>query len=283
MNILLAPASAPHRTSRIRVMVVDDAVVVRGLLARWIEAEPDCNRRLAAQRPRSRRSVERVDPDVVMLDIEMPDIDGIAALPLLLGQAARPGRDHGFALTRRHAEISLRALAARRRRLYPEAADDSRSHHRRRSFRRELIDKVRALGCAGNASRRQSAPRPPDGESPRRGADRRSSVGAVPGRSGMTLRPFPLMPPRVLLVGSSTGGPQALTHRPRIAGLIDQAPVLITQHMPPTFTTILAEHLARSSGRPVREARTARRSQPATSISRPAAGICASCAVTARL
>jgi two-component system, chemotaxis family, protein-glutamate methylesterase/glutaminase len=58
----------------------------------------------------------------------------------------------------------------------------------------------------------------------------------------------------VLLIGSSTGGPQALTALvSRLASVIDRAPVLITQHMPPTFTTILAEHLARASGRPAHE------------------------------
>ena len=59
------------------------------------------------------------------------------------------------------------------------------------------------------------------------------------------LRPFPPTLPRVLVIGASTGGPQALTALvPKIGGVIDRAPVLITQHMPPTFTTILAEHLA---------------------------------------
>jgi len=56
-------------------------------------------------------------------------------------------------------------------------------------------------------------------------------------------RPFSNFAPRVLLIGSSTGGPQALTSLvSRIAPVFDRAPVLITQHMPPTFTTILAEH-----------------------------------------
>jgi two-component system chemotaxis response regulator CheB len=63
------------------------------------------------------------------------------------------------------------------------------------------------------------------------------------------------MVPRVLLIGSSTGGPQAVGAVIRgIGPVIDQAPVLITQHMPPTFTTIFAEHLAHASGRAVREA-----------------------------
>jgi two-component system chemotaxis response regulator CheB len=68
-------------------------------------------------------------------------------------------------------------------------------------------------------------------------------------------RPFGPQPPRVLLIGSSTGGPQALTALvAEIGPLIDRFPVLITQHMPPTFTTILAEHLARASQRPAAEA-----------------------------
>jgi two-component system chemotaxis response regulator CheB len=61
--------------------------------------------------------------------------------------------------------------------------------------------------------------------------------------------------PRVLLIGSSTGGPQALMALVTDLGpVIDRCPVLITQHMPPTFTTILAEHLGRASHRPAHEA-----------------------------
>src|SRR5207302_5506382 len=68
-------------------------------------------------------------------------------------------------------------------------------------------------------------------------------------------RAFSSQAPRVLLIGSSTGGPQALMALAADIGpLIDRFPVLITQHMPPTFTTILAEHLARSSRRPAHEA-----------------------------
>ncbi|NJL50896.1 MAG: chemotaxis response regulator protein-glutamate methylesterase, partial [Blastochloris sp.] len=68
------------------------------------------------------------------------------------------------------------------------------------------------------------------------------------------LRPFPPTPPRVIVIGSSTGGPQAL--QVVLKGLTPIAarfPIIITQHMPPTFTTILAEHLGRASGRPAHE------------------------------
>jgi two-component system chemotaxis response regulator CheB len=87
-----------------------------------------------------------------------------------------------------------------------------------------------------------------------RGADPRTAhVGGY--SSEFKLRAFSSVPPRVLLIGASTGGPQALTTLVgRIAPALERAPVLITQHMPPTFTTILAEHLARASGRNAHEA-----------------------------
>ena len=67
--------------------------------------------------------------------------------------------------------------------------------------------------------------------------------------------PFGAAPPRALTIGSSTGGPQALMALvAEIGPVIDRFPVLITQHMPPTFTTILAEHLGRASKRPAHEA-----------------------------
>ncbi|MGA8819786.1 MAG: chemotaxis protein CheB, partial [Xanthobacteraceae bacterium] len=71
----------------------------------------------------------------------------------------------------------------------------------------------------------------------------------------IALRPFALAMPRALLIGSSTGGPQALTALfEKLTAAVDRAPVLITQHMPPTFTTVLAEHLRRVSGRGAHEA-----------------------------
>ena len=69
------------------------------------------------------------------------------------------------------------------------------------------------------------------------------------------LRPLQATPPRILLIGSSTGGPQALaTLIEKLPAAIDRAPVLITQHMPPTFTTVLAEHLSRIGARGAHEA-----------------------------
>jgi two-component system chemotaxis response regulator CheB len=69
----------------------------------------------------------------------------------------------------------------------------------------------------------------------------------------------------VLLVGASTGGPQALRGlASQLATVCDRVPVLITQHMPPTFTTIMAEHLARASGRPAHEPQDGEPIRPGT-------------------
>src|ERR1700730_237097 len=83
----------------------------------------------------------------------------------------------------------------------------------------------------------------------------RDSLPAKHEAPPLTLRPFSPITPRALLIGSSTGGPQALTALiEKLPAAIDRAPVLITQHMPPTFTTVLAEHLSRVGGRGAHEA-----------------------------
>ncbi|MGH6684525.1 MAG: response regulator, partial [Pseudolabrys sp.] len=81
MNLAVPPkAPAAVVGSRIRVMIVDDAVVVRGLFSRWVEAETDLEVVASLRTGRDAVSqLERVDPDVVVLDVDMPELDGIAA------------------------------------------------------------------------------------------------------------------------------------------------------------------------------------------------------------
>jgi two-component system chemotaxis response regulator CheB len=118
------------------------------------------------------------------------------------------------------------------------------------TFRRDLIEKIRQLG---NRRRRGPLALRAPAQAPAARADEHHRPAEAPDAQ-IRLRPFSATLPRVLLVGSSTGGPQALTAMVgQLTSVIDRVPVLITQHMPPTFTTILAEHLARASGRPARE------------------------------
>jgi two-component system, chemotaxis family, protein-glutamate methylesterase/glutaminase len=248
-SVASAVARVPATDHRIRVMIVDDAIVVRRLLARWIDAEPDLA--VAASLRTGREAVdqiEKVDPDVVVLDVEMPELDGISALPLLLRKKRNLIVIMASALTRRCAEVSLRALSLGAADYVPkpEATTDASTSA---AFQRELIEKIRSLGGRDRARMRQA----------------RSIVGKALGRSDgspaaaesttFKLRPFARVVPQALLIGSSTGGPQALTTLvQQLPPTLERAPILITQHMPPTFTTVLAEHLARISGRSVREA-----------------------------
>src|SRR5487761_2804026 len=92
--------------------IVEAGVVVRGLFARWVEAEPDLEVVASLRTGRDAvNQIERANPDVVLLDVDMPELDGIAALPLLLEKKRDLIVIMASTLTRRNAEISLRALA----------------------------------------------------------------------------------------------------------------------------------------------------------------------------
>jgi len=237
---------------RIRVMIVDDAIVARRLLTRWIDAEPDMT--VSACLRTGREAVDQIEqdnPDVVVLDVDMPELDGISALPLLLKKKPDLVVIMASTLTRRSAEISLRALSLGAADYVPkpQAAPDAELSA---AFQRELIEKIRNLGRHDRS--RRWRPRPALGGGlpslPRHEAPLQPAQ-----TTAFSLRPFALVQPRVLLIGSSTGGPQALTTLiGQIGAVIERAPTLITQHMPPTFTTVLAEHLMRVSGQRVHEA-----------------------------
>lgn len=232
------PAAVSASEPRIRVMIVDDAVVVRGLMSRWLSEEKDIE--VVGIFRNGREAVDnviRTRPDVVILDVDMPELDGLAALPLLL--ARRPDLIIIMAstLTRRNAEISLKALSLGATD-YIAKPETNREVTVSLSFRRDIIDRIRQLGRRRTAAARRREARP--GTPPH--AEFRDSQAHPP----IHLRPFPPVSPRVLAIGSSTGGPQALQILMRgLAPVMPRLPVLITQHMPPMFTTILAEHVSR--------------------------------------
>jgi two-component system chemotaxis response regulator CheB len=235
----------------LRVMVVDDSVVIRGMISRWIGSEPDMV--VAASLRTGRDAVnqlERINPDVAILDIEMPDLDGISALPLLLAKKRDLIVIMASTLTRRNAEISFKALSLGASDYIPKP-ESTREASAAEIFRHDLLQKIRHLGA--KVRRAPSIV-------PSRPATHVHDVvhrpqPAVAVCPPLARRSFGTQCPRVLLIGSSTGGPQALMRVvAEIGPVIDRFPVLITQHMPATFTTILAEHLMRASNRPAREA-----------------------------
>jgi two-component system, chemotaxis family, protein-glutamate methylesterase/glutaminase len=252
MSVALTSSAIPNATQHeLRVMVVDDSVVIRGMISRWVASEPDM---VVAASLRTGldavNQIERINPDVAVLDIEMPELDGISALPLLLAKKRNLIIIMASTLTRRNAEISFKALSLGASDYIPKP-ESTREPAAAETFRHDLIQKIRHLGAK---VRRAASPAPP--LAPVLDRAREPSLRSMPVANPQVLRrAFSAQAPRVLLIGSSTGGPQALMALVgEIGAVIDRFPVLITQHMPPTFTTILAEHLARSSHRPAREA-----------------------------
>src|SRR5580692_1628008 len=253
MSVTLTSSTAPTATRQepLRVMVVDDSVVIRGLISRWIASEPDM---VVAASLRTGldavNQIERVDPDVAVLDIEMPELDGISALPRLLAKKRNLIIIMASTLTRRNAEISFKALSLGASDYIPKP-ESTREAGAAEIFHHDLIQKIRNLG----AKVRRTAPVSSPSLAPALASQREPLHRAAVAQPQLMRRAFSTQAPRALVIGSSTGGPQALmTLVTDIGPVIDRFPVLITQHMPPTFTTILAEHLARSSRRPAHEA-----------------------------
>ncbi|MCX7380477.1 MAG: chemotaxis response regulator protein-glutamate methylesterase [Alphaproteobacteria bacterium] len=222
----------PVAAETARVMICDDSAVIRGAIARMLETDPEI--RVVARVADGKAALAALQAapgtiDVVVLDIEMPVMDGLAALPLLL--RADPGLRVIMAstLTTRGADIALRALRLGAADYVPKPATSAIADD---SFRRELLAKVKGLA-------RQR---------------RRGAMPAGPRAVAPLRRPVIRPAPRLLAIGSSTGGPQALFTLVQALGPRIPVPVVLTQHMPATFTPLLAEHLTRIGAMPCAEA-----------------------------
>lgn len=254
----LSPEQNKKTGDPFRVMVVDDSAVVRGLMSRWLNEDPKIevvasagNGLIALSR------LERAHPDVVILDVEMPEMDGMEALPRIIKAAPHVKVIMASTLTRRNAEISLLALKAGAAD-YVAKPQSSREVNTSLDFRTELTDKVKAFGAIAREEAQGAAGR---------GLARSRIAGpandpVVPAKPLITLRKPSAEASKVMVVGSSTGGPKALfTFLEGLKGRV-KVPVLITQHMPPTFTAILAEQLSRSHGIRCKEAEEGEVAEP---------------------
>lgn len=280
----LSPAVAPLRTpttpsttasaTTIRVLVADDSAVVRGLVARWIG---EAGFELVGTASNGRIALELMakhDPDVVLLDIEMPELDGTTALPRMLAMSPSVQVVMMSTLTTRNADISLKCLALGAVD-YIAKPESSRGVTTSNTFRVELIERVRVFGSARARSRRPAfghvpaTPHAPAG--PAVGHHAPAVVAHPAPAAARPATPFTLRPkvrnrtqPRALLIGSSTGGPRAVGEMLEGIGsaALRRLPVLIVQHMPPIFTAVFAEHLATRTGLPAAEGKADERVEP---------------------
>jgi two-component system chemotaxis response regulator CheB len=231
----------------IRVLLADDSAVVRGLVSRWLTTEAGIE--LVGMGLNGRDAVRltlELQPDVIVLDVEMPELDGLGAIPEIL--KACPGVRILMAstLTHRNAEVTLKALSLGATDYLPKPVTGKLAAAA--DFKRDLALRIRALGARRSVARPSTTPA---AAGARAAAPVARPAAPVPQLARRTNR----LPADVLVIGSSTGGPQAL--QVVISGLAGkvQVPILIAQHMPAMFTTILADHLGKAFGAPCLEAK----------------------------
>jgi len=251
-------------------MLVDDSAVIRGLFTRFLEADPDV--KIVASVGDGQRAIDTLkntDVEIIVLDIEMPRMDGITALPELLKIDPKVQIVMASTLTARNAEISLKALSLGARDYLTKPSSTSEMTGAA-DFPTDLLTKVKAFGA--QRRRKMGAAQPSSASATARaGAAAGGKTAARPGAARpAAARPAPVPAPgepftlrkpsgrrpEVIGIGSSTGGPQALFKVLADIPKTIRQPILVTQHMPPTFTTILAEHITKSSGWICSEAKT---------------------------
>jgi two-component system chemotaxis response regulator CheB len=248
----------------ISVLVVDDSVVVRRLIvdalggAKGIEVVGTASNGLLAQ-----AKIDQLKPDVITMDIEMPQMDGIAAVRELRKRHPRTPVIMFSTLSAAGASATLEALSAGATDYVTKPSNVGSVAESIAAVREQLVPKIHAL--AGRMRPAGAPTRPVPG----RPAPVAGRPGPVPGRPGLSppVRPttpaIPIHPARragapgrvdIIAIGSSTGGPDALTRVLRGLPTELPVPIVITQHMPPVFTKMFAERLDRSTPLTVVEA-----------------------------
>ena len=272
------PQHQPIRAlgASVRVAVVDDSVVVRGLLSKWLSETPAIE--VVGTYRSGREIIDALPgaaPRIILLDLDMPDMDGLTALPLILAKSPTSRVIVVSSLSVHGAELTMRSLMKGATDYLPKP-----SNHREVStsadFRQALIAKVLAVGGVRQAIRAATptvvAHTPPSGPAaPSNPLFARTSITGAPAPS--IVRPSPVIPiaprpatpaqgrplerirPKAIVIGASTGGPQALVAvLSQMSRSISRVPIVIAQHMPPIFGSIFASHLKQHVGLPAVEA-----------------------------
>jgi two-component system, chemotaxis family, protein-glutamate methylesterase/glutaminase len=212
---------------QIRVMVVDDSVVVRKIVTDVLSGDPMIS--VVGTAPNGRLAVAKLDqlkPDLVTMDIEMPEMNGIEAVRAIRATRNRVPIIMFSTLTERGASATLDALSAGANDYVTKPANVGSVAQSMESVRQQLIPKIKALTGRPQTSGPTAAPAPVAVRPPAA----RSRAPKVPA---------------VLVIGSSTGGPEALTKVLPLLPSTLPVPVLLVQHMPPVFTRQFAQRLDR--------------------------------------
>jgi two-component system chemotaxis response regulator CheB len=234
-------AALTQPCATVRVMLCDDSPTARTAMGRVLEMDPQV--RVVARAGDGRQALEILRalpaadrPDVLLLDLEMPVMDGMTVLPLLLKAQPRLAIIVASALSQKGAEATMAAMRAGAADYIPKPTAAG-GGVRDPAFQAELLAKVK--GWARMRTQPSAPVLPPTMGLPRPAA----RVGILTPR------------PRVLAVGSSTGGPQALATFVRALRGPVPVPIVMVQHMPAGFTAMLADHLGRLGGPPAAEAK----------------------------
>jgi two-component system chemotaxis response regulator CheB len=251
-------------------LVVDDAVVVRRLLVDALTAEVDIE--VAGTAPNGRialAKLDQVNPDIVTLDIEMPEMDGLECLAEIKRRRPNLPVIMFSTLTERGAIATLDALARGASDYVTKPTGAGSVTAAMERVRADLVPKIR--GLCGRFARPGEAP--PTSQAGRRlphpsgpadggavagaGVVAAGAAGALaPGAPGATHPAWLRARADVVAIGVSTGGPNALATLVAALPPSLPVPVLIVQHMPPLFTRLLAERLQSKTKLQVSEARS---------------------------
>lgn len=235
----------------IKVLLVDDSAVIRGFLRRFLEESPDIKVISAVDNGEGAlKEVKRQQFDVIILDIEMPVMDGLTALPLILKADPDTHVIMASTLTQKNASVTFKALelGATDCLAKPSSTRDMLDTD---SFKRDLIDKTKELAFLTKVARRKrqrlagNNSQKTNFTSSQKIADNKKGDNET-----YKLKPIPnFFRPKIIAIGSSTGGPQALTKVfSSLKGAEPKIPIVVTQHMPEKFTAILAQNMAKYSG-----------------------------------